>query len=153
MSQTIHTKTPETVTSDGHRTGPGAPDTRSVAELVQDMSEQMSRLIRDELRLAQAELAEKGKRAGIGAGLFGGAGLIALYGLAGLFTTIVLGLVAAGLPAWAAALIVTAALFVVSGVMAVIGRSQVTQIGSPMPEQAVQSIKDDVHEVKERAHR
>jgi uncharacterized membrane protein YqjE len=124
-----------------------------VAELVQDMSEQVSRLVRDELRLAQVELTEKGKRAGIGAGLFGGAGVMAIYGLAGLFTTIVLGLIAVGLPAWAASLIVTAVLFVIAAIMSVIGRTQVKQAVPPLPEQAVQSIKADVHEVKERAHR
>jgi len=124
-----------------------------VAQLVQDVSEQVSRLVRDELRLAQSELTEKGKRAGMGAGLFGGAGVMALYGVAGLFTTIVLGLIAAGLPPWAASLIVTGVLFVIAAVLGLMGRKQVVQATPPMPEQAVQSVKADINEVKERAHR
>jgi uncharacterized membrane protein YqjE len=124
-----------------------------VAELVQDMSEQVSRLVRDELRLAKVEVTEKGKRAGTGAGLFGGAGVLALYGLAGLFTTIVLGLIAAGLAPWAASLIVTAVLFVIAAVLGVVGRTQVKQAVPPVPEQAMKSVKADVDELKERAHR
>jgi uncharacterized membrane protein YqjE len=150
MSQTIHSKSPETTTTTA---GLGTSDSRSIAELVQDMSEQVSRLVRDEIRLAQFELTQKGKAAGKGAGLFGGAGVLALYGLAGMFTTIVLGLWALGLQAWLASLIVTVVLFAIAGVMALTGKKQVDQIGSPMPEQAVRSVKADINEVKERAHR
>src|SRR5690242_1781102 len=105
------------------RTGRQLSD-RSTAELVKLASEQISRLVRDELRLAQAELTRKGKHAGIGVGLFGGAGLVALYGVAALLATlvVVLDLV---MPLWLATLIVAVALLAIAGVMALIGRKQV----------------------------
>src|SRR5690242_9264783 len=108
-------------------------DDRSTAELVKLASEQISRLIRDELKLAQAELAEKGKRAGIGAGLFGGAGAVALYGVGALIATTII-LLDLALPLWAAALIVTGALFLVAAVLALIGRGQVRKATPPVPE-------------------
>jgi len=122
------------------------PDAASTAELVRQASEQISRLVRDELRLAAAELKTKGRHAGMGAGMFGGAGLVALYGVAGLLATVIL-LLALVMPAWLAALIVTVVLFAVAGVMAVLGRKQVSEIGSPIPEQAVDGVKADVHTV------
>lgn len=128
------------------------PRERPVAELIRDLSDQLSTLIRDELRLAQAELAQKGKRAGIGLGLFGGAGIVALYGVGALLTSIVL-LLAMVVPPWAAALGVAVVLFIIAGVMALTGRKQVEKAVPPVPEQAVKSIKADVDEVKERAHR
>ena len=120
---------------------------QSTSELVQRASEQISRLVRDEIALAKAELAEKGKHAGIGVGLFGGGGVLALYGTGALIATVivVLDLV---LPLWAAALIVTVALFLVAGIMALLGRNQVKKIGSPQPQEAVTSVKADVEEVK-----
>jgi Flp pilus assembly protein TadB len=129
---------------------------RSTAELVKLASEQISQLVRDELKLAQVELARKGKHAGIGIGLFGGAGVTALYGVAALLTTVVL-LLALVMPAWLACLIVTVVLLVVAGVLALIGRSQVKKATPPMPEQAVGSVKADIDAVtgavKERGHR
>jgi uncharacterized membrane protein YqjE len=125
---------------------------RSVAELIRDLSEQLSRLIHDELRLAMAELSQKGKKAGTGVGLFGAAGVVALYGVGALLTAIVL-LLALVMPAWAAALIVAAVLFVIAAVVAVVGRSKVKEAAPPVPEQAVESIKADVDVVKERAQR
>jgi hypothetical protein len=137
------------------RTGQPLTD-RSTADLVKLASEQISHLIRDELRLAQAELARKGKHAGIGIGLFGGAGFLALYAVAGLFATAVLAL-ALVMPAWLACLIVTAALLAVAGLMAVIGRIQVKRASSPVPQQTVDSLKEDIGAVagalKERGHR
>ena len=124
----------------------------SVAELVQQSTEQISRLVRDELRLARAEMAEKGKQAGVGAGLLGGGGVVALYGVAALLTAIVLGL-AEVMPAWLAALIVAVVLLAVAGVMAALGRNRVKQAVPPVPEQAVRSVQADVDEVKGRAHR
>ena len=150
MSHTIQSSNPDTSTNDGRFSQPG--DNRTVAELVQNLSEQMSRLIRDELRLAQVELTQKGKRAGMGAGLFGGAGLVALYGVAALLAAVVMGL-AEVMPAWAAALIVAAVLFAVAAVMAVSGKKQVEQATPPIPEQATESAKRDVDEVKARAAR
>ena len=88
----------------------------SLAELVRQLSEQTSRLARQELELAKAELAEKGKRAGIGAGMFGGAGIFGVYALGALVAAAILGLATAVAP-WLAALIVTAALGAIAGVI------------------------------------
>jgi uncharacterized membrane protein YqjE len=125
---------------------------RSTAALVSQLSEQVSRLVRDELRLAKLELTDKGKRAGLGAGLFGGAGLVALYGLAVLVAAVVL-LLTLALPAWAAALIVAAVLLAAAGVLALLGKRKVQQATPPLPEETVASVKADVEEVKERARR
>jgi uncharacterized membrane protein YqjE len=127
-------------------------DERSTGELVQQLSEQVSRLVREELRLAQLELAHKGKRAGIGAGLFGGGGLLAAYGVAALIAGLTL-LLALVLPAWAAALIAGGALLAVSGVLALLGRSQVRGATPPLPRETIDSVKADVDQVKERARR
>jgi Flp pilus assembly protein TadB len=131
-------------------------DDRSTADLVRQASEQVSRLIRDELRLAQFELAEKTKRAGIGAGLFGAAGMVALYGVAGLLTALVLAL-GYVLPYWAAALVVAGAAFLTAGVLALVGRAQVRRATPPLPAEAVGSVKADLDTVatavRERGHR
>jgi uncharacterized membrane protein YqjE len=126
---------------------PGDPST---GELVARLSEQVSRLVRAELRLAQLELADKGKRAGIGVALFGGGGLLALYGVGAIVAGLVL-LLALALPAWAAALIVGGVLLAVAGVLALRGRTQVRQATPPVPKQALDSVKADVAVVKERA--
>ena len=118
-----------------------------VGQLVSQLSEQMSTLVRDELTLARMEMVEKGKRAGAGAGLLGGAGVIALYGLGALFVTIG-ALLALVMPAWAAALIVTVVLFAAAGVAALIGKKQVQQAVPPEPEEAMASGKRDVETVK-----
>jgi hypothetical protein len=128
--------------------GPDAP----AGELVKNLSEQVSRLIRDELKLAEYEMTRKAKRMGRGAGMFGGSGLVALYGIGCLIAAAIIGL-AIVLPAWAAALIVGGALLVIAGVVALLGKSQVSKAVPPMPEQTVQSVKADVEEIKERAHR
>ena len=120
---------------------------QSTAELVQRASEQLGRLVRDELTLAKAELAEKGKRAGIGAGLFGGAGVLAMYGVGAAIATSVIALNLV-LPLWAAALIVTVVLFVIAGVLALLGRNQVKRAVPPEPNAAIESVKADVDEVK-----
>ncbi|MEV4063624.1 phage holin family protein [Nonomuraea dietziae] len=124
----------------------------STAELVSDLSAQLSQLVRSEMRLARLELAEKGKRAGFGAGLFGGAGLMAFYGGAALVAAVIL-LLTAVLPAWAAAAIVAAALFVLAAVLGLIGKNQVKQATPPTPEAAIASVKTDIDVVKERARR
>ena len=123
-----------------------------VGELVKQLSEQMSTLVRRELQLAQLELQEKGKRAGIGAGLFGGAGAIALYGLGVLVAAAVL-VLATAVEAWLAALIVGVVLLAIAGLAGLMGKKQVDQAVPPAPEQAIQSTKRDVSEVKERAAR
>jgi hypothetical protein len=119
----------------------------SIGELTSDLGEQLSRLIRDEMRLAQAELKAKGKRAGIGAGLFGGAGLISFYGLGCLITAAVIAL-ALVLPDWLAALIIGVALLAVAAVAALMGKGQVQQAAPPVPTEAVASTKKDIEAAK-----
>ena len=131
---------------------PAVDPEASAGELVKNLTEQVSRLIRDELKLAEFEMTTKAKRIGRGAGMFGGSGLVALYGVGCLLAAAIIGL-ALVVPAWAAALIVGGALLVVAGVVALMGKSQVSKAVPPVPEQTVQSVKADVEEIKERAHR
>lgn len=124
----------------------------TLGALVHDMTEQMSTLVRDEMRLAQAEMTQKGKKAGVGIGLFGGAGLVALFGVGTLLATVILAL-ALVIPAWLAALIVTVVLFAVAGVLALKGRSSVSQATPAKPEEAIAGLKEDIATVKgERGH-
>jgi uncharacterized membrane protein YqjE len=124
------------------------PKDASTGELISQLTEQMSRLVRDEARLAQAEVTQKAKRLGIGAGLFGGAGLMAFFGLAVLISAAVLGL-AAVLPAWLAALIVAVVLFAVAGVLALVGKKDVAQASPPVPTQAIAGVQADIATVKQ----
>jgi uncharacterized membrane protein YqjE len=126
---------------------PRTDDDRSVGELVSRLSQQTSTLIRQELRLAQSELQEKGKRMGIGAGMFGGASLVALYGVGALVAAAIIG-IGTLLEPWIAAVVVGAVLLAVAGVLALIGRRQVERGTPPLPEQAIESAKRDVDEVK-----
>jgi hypothetical protein len=120
---------------------------RSVGELVNQLSQQTSTLVRQELRLAQTELQEKGKRVGIGAGMFGGAGLAALYGVGALVAAAIIG-IGTLLEPWIAAVIVGVVLLAVAGVLALSGRKQVERGTPPLPEQAIESAKRDVDEIK-----
>jgi hypothetical protein len=129
------------------RTGDGE---KPLGELVQDLSRQTSTLIRQEMRLAQAELAEKGRHAGKGAGMFGGAGLVALYGVGALVTAAILGL-ATVLEPWIAAAAIGAGLLLVAGILALTGKKELDEMGPPKPEQALESVQRDVETVKERA--
>jgi MFS family permease len=122
----------------------------SIAELVKQLSEQTSRLARQEVELAKAELAVKGKRAGQGAGMLGGAGLFGLYALGALTAAAILGL-ATAVAGWLAALIVAAVYGAIAGVLALTGRSKVTAATPPVPEQATESVKEDVRWAKSRA--
>ncbi|HEY8043205.1 MAG TPA: phage holin family protein [Streptosporangiaceae bacterium] len=131
---------------------PAVAPEASAGELVKQLSEQVSRLIRNELKLAEYEMTSKARRLGRGAGLFGGSGLVALYGLGCLLAAAIIGL-ASVLPAWAAALIVGGALLLIAGLVALVGKSQVSKAVPPVPEQTVQSVQADVEEIKERAHR
>jgi uncharacterized membrane protein YqjE len=125
----------------------GADDEQSVGELVQQLSQQTAALVRQEMRLATAELQQKGKKAGIGAGMFGGAGVVALYGVGALIAAAILG-IATFLEPWIAAVIVGVVLLAVAGILALTGKKQVEQAGPPVPEQAMESAKRDVDEVK-----
>ncbi|MEU9384944.1 phage holin family protein [Streptomyces sp. NPDC048279] len=123
-----------------------------MSELVQRASQQLTELVRGELRLAQAEIKEKGKQYGKGGGLFGGAGVIGFLTLQALVVTVIAAL-ATVLPVWAAALIVTAVLGVIAAVLARSGRKQVGQAAPPTPEQTVENVKADVATIKESVHR
>jgi hypothetical protein len=121
----------------------------SAAELVKQVSEQTQRLIRQELALAKLEVSDKIKHAGIGAGMFAGAGLVALFGVGTLVAMAVL-LLATALDAWLAALIVAVALLSLAGILAATGKGQIARATPPAPERTIESVKADVEEV--RAH-
>jgi MFS family permease len=122
----------------------------SIAELVKQLSEQTSRLAQQEVELAKAELAVKGKRAGQGAGMLGGAGLVGLYALGALTAAAILGL-ATAVAGWLAALIVAAVYGAIAGVLALTGKNKVAAATPPVPEQATESVKEDVRWAKSRA--
>src|ERR687898_268020 len=123
---------------------------KPLSELVQDLSRQTSTLIRQEMRLAQAELAEKGRHAGKGAGMFGGAGLVALYGVGALIAAAILGL-ATALEPWIAAAAIGVVLLLVAGILALTGKKELEEAGPPKPEQALDSVQRDIETVKARA--
>lgn len=121
---------------------------KPIGELVNDLSDEVKRLIRDELRLAVAELQAKGKRLGLGAGMFGAAGLLAFFGGAVLIAAAVLGL-AVVLPGWLSALIVGGALLLVAGIAALTGKKEIKQATPPLPEEAVEGVREDVETIKQ----
>src|SRR4051794_30904204 len=123
---------------------------RPTGELLKQLTDQTTRLVRQEIELAKLELQEKGKKAGVGAGLFGGAGALGLYALGALTATIILAL-ATFLPGWVAALIVTVVYGAIAGVLALRGKAQVKQATPPVPEQAVETTKEDARWVKSKA--
>jgi Putative Actinobacterial Holin-X, holin superfamily III len=127
----------------------GPPDT-SAAELVKQLSEQTSRLVRQEVELAKTELTIKGKRVGIGAGMFGGAGLVGLYAVGALVAAAIAAL-ATAMATWLAALIVGVMLAAVAGVVALTGKKKVQEAMPPVPEDSVESVKEDVQWTKTRA--
>jgi hypothetical protein len=125
---------------------------RSVGELVSDLTDEVKRLVRDEMRLAAFELQRKGKRMGLGAGILGAAGLLALFGAATLVAAAVLALSLA-VPGWLAAVIVGAVLLLAGGLSAVLGRKQVKQAVPPLPEEAINGVKEDIEVARHGAHR
>jgi len=125
-------------------------DEATVAELVKRLSEQTSTLARQEVELAKAELGEKGKRAGQGAGMFGGAGVFGLYALGALTAAAILAL-ATAIAGWLAALIVAMVYGAIAGVLALTGKKKVAQASPPVPEQATESVKEDVRWAKTHA--
>jgi uncharacterized membrane protein YqjE len=125
---------------------------QSTGELVKQVTEQVSLLVRDELKLAQLEMTRKGKEAGKGAGMLGGAGLVALYGVACLIACAIIA-ISHVLQAWLAALIIGAALLAVAAVVSAVGRLHLRKATPPTPTEAVESVKTDVEEVRERARR
>jgi uncharacterized membrane protein YqjE len=141
----------ETVMAGQHVSGGPGQEDLSTGELVSQLSEQTTRLIRDELRLAQLELTAKGKRAGAGAGLFGGAGVLALYGVGCLIAAVILAL-AGPVPDWLAALIVGAALLAVAGLAALMGKKEISSATPPVPQEAVAGLKQDAQMLNPRSH-
>jgi hypothetical protein len=127
-----------------------AQDERHVAELLRELSEQTSTLVHQELELAKLELAQKGKRAGIGAGMFGGAGVVGLYAVGALTAAIIL-LLATAVVGWLAALIVAAAYGLLAAGLALAGRSQVQQATPPVPQLATETVREDVQWAKAKA--
>jgi len=122
---------------------------QGLGDLVRELSGQLSTLVRQEVELAKTELTEKGKKAGIGAGLLGGAAIAALLMLGTLTALLVLALDTA-MPAWAAALIVMLIWAAVAAALALIGRSKLREVGKPMPEKTVETVKEDVQWLKSR---
>jgi uncharacterized membrane protein YqjE len=135
--------------ADNQTTNRGAAD-RSMADLMRQLSEQTSTLVRQELELARAELTAKGKQAGIGIGMFGAAGVVALFAVGGLTATLIL-LLSKAVDAWLAALIVTAVYGAIAGILALAGRTRVERGVPPVPEQTVETVKEDVQTTKQRA--
>ena len=123
---------------------------RPVAELVKQLAAETSTLVRQEIELAKVEMAEKGKRTGVGAGMFGGAGIAALLALGALTACLILAL-ALVLPAALAALIVALLWAAIAGVLALVGRQRLRQAGPPTPEQTVVTVKEDVEWAKAKA--
>jgi nitrate/nitrite transporter NarK len=124
----------------------------AIGDLVRKLADETKTLVRQELALAQAELQEKGKRAGIGGGLFGAAGLLSVYIVGALVATAILLLSEAVVP-WLAAALVAVALAAIAGVLALVGKRQADQATPPVPERAKRSAERDVETVKERGRR
>lgn len=119
----------------------------TLGALVHDLTTQLPELIRSEIRLAQAEMAEKGKHAGIGLGLFSAAGLLAFFAVATLIATAILAL-SLVLAAWLAALIVALVLLLTAGLLALSGKNQVGDATPVSPERATEGVKEDIATVK-----
>jgi hypothetical protein len=130
------------VAAQGHSTG----------ELVKQVAEQVSTLVRDELKLAQLEMTRKGKQAGTGIGMMGGGGLIALYGAGCLIASAIIA-ISRVLAPWLAALSVGVVLLAVAGIAAVVGKGRLAKAAPPLPKEAVNSVKTDVEEIRERVRR
>ena len=133
-----------------HGVPSAASDDRALADLMRDLSQQSTELIRQEIELAKAELRQKGKAAGIGAGMFGAAGLIALFAVGALTACLILAL-ATAMDAWLAALVVAVVYLAAAGVAALVGKGKMQEATPPAPEQAIESTKEDVQWTKHRA--
>jgi hypothetical protein len=127
-------------------------DDATVAELVKALSEQTSRLVSQEMELAKAELSVKGKELGVGAGLFGGAGVIGLFAV-GALTAAIIAALSLAMATWLAALIVAVVYGAIAGIAALIGKKRVQEGAPPVPEQSIESVKEDVEWTKTSAQR
>jgi uncharacterized membrane protein YqjE len=139
------------VESDRAHGAAGDQHDRSVGELVHLLTAQVSTLVRKEVELAKAELSQKGKVIGIGGGMIGAAGLVAVLGLGALTAAAILALSQLIDEGWAAALIVGAAYLAAAGALALVGRRRIQQAAPLVPEQASESVKEDVEWIKTRA--
>jgi VIT1/CCC1 family predicted Fe2+/Mn2+ transporter len=126
---------------------PGNLREHGMGELFKQLSDDLSTLVRQELKLAQAEMTDKGKKAGIGAGLLGGAVLIGVLTL-GALTAFFIALLATAMVVWLAALIVTVVYGAAAGALALIGKKRVSEATPPVPEQTVETVKEDVQWAK-----
>ena len=126
---------------------PGDLRDRSLGELLRQLSEQTTRLVHQELELAKAELQQKGKEAGAGAGMFGGAGALGLAALGALTACFILALNAV-MPAWLAALIVAVVYGIIAFVLVKQGQAKIKAAGPPVPEQTIETVKEDVEWAK-----
>lgn len=131
---------------------PPASQEQSTGDLVKQLSEQVSTLVRDELKLARLEMTRKGKQAGVSFGMFGGSAIVALYGLGCLIACVIIA-ISGAVAAWLSALIVGAALLAVAGILSLMGKGRLSKATPPAPEAALASVKSDVETIKERAHR
>lgn len=129
----------------------GGPESQTLGALVHQLSQQIPELVRSEIRLAQAEVAQKGKRVGIGIGMFSVAGLLAFFALAALVTTAILALEYV-MAAWLAALVVAVALLAAAAVAGLLGKNKVEAASPPAPERAIEGIKEDIATVKGEHH-
>lgn len=132
-------------------TDPRTNDDPTLGALVNQLTQQVPDLIRSEIRLAQAEVSEKGKRAGVGIGMFSVAGLLAFFALATLITTAILAL-ALVVDAWLAALIVAVVLLAAAAVAGVLGKNKVASATPAKPERAMEGVKEDIATVKGGHH-
>ena len=133
----------------------GAPERQTpdqtLGALVHQLTQQLPELIRSEMRLAQAEVAQKGKRAGVGIGMFSVAGLLAFFAFGSIVATAILALTLV-VDAWLAALIVALVLLAVAAVAGLVGKNKVAEAGPPAPERAIQGLKEDIATVKGDHH-
>jgi hypothetical protein len=140
------------MTVPGNSASHGGEQEVPTGELVKQLSEQVSRLVRDELKLATLEMTGKAKTAARGAGLLGGSSVMALYGTGCLLAAAIIALAGVMRP-WLAALIVGVALFAAAGIAALAGQGQIKKATPPVPSRAADSVKADVEQIKESAHR
>jgi putative superfamily III holin-X len=132
------------------QTDGASSEQRSISDLLQQLSEQTTRLAQKEIELAKAEMALKGKRLGTGAGAFSAAGVLALLALGALTATAILAL-ATAVDDWLAALIVAVVYLLIAGTLSLLGRAKVKEGTPPVPEQAAESVREDLEQAKEKA--
>jgi uncharacterized membrane protein YqjE len=134
-----------------HGAPEGQTQDQTLGALVHQLTQQVPELIRSELRLAQAEVAQKGKRAGVGIGMFSVAGLLAFFAFGSIVATAILAL-SLVVDAWLAALVVALVLLAGAAVAGVVGKNKVAEAGPPTPERAIQGLKEDIATVKGDHH-